>query len=75
MKDPPNGLARFVDGPQTTVVFNTISVPLGEDPKAKGQAVRVLPVIVLYGNSTEAGDGVHGGLGPQGRDPVGQAGL
>ena len=36
MKDPPKALQRFTAGPQTTVIFNTIGAPLGEDPKAKG---------------------------------------
>ena len=51
MKDPPEGFARFVGGMQDLVVFNTVSVPLGEDPKAKGPAVRVLPVTITYGNA------------------------
>ena len=50
MKSPPRALASLFDGPQATVIFNTVSMPLGEDPKAKGKAVSVLPVIILYGN-------------------------
>ena len=57
MKDPPYGLAQLLNGPQATIVFNTVSIPLGEDPKAKGQAVSVLPVIVLYGNAFEGNAG------------------
>jgi hypothetical protein len=53
-KDPPKGLERFIASRPNMTVFDTISVPLGEDPKAKESAVRVLPMIVTYGNSGQA---------------------
>jgi hypothetical protein len=50
MKDPPKSFARFGAGPQNTVVFDTISVSLGDDPQAKA-TVRLLPVMFAYGNA------------------------
>jgi hypothetical protein len=50
MQGPPNGLVRLFDGPQAAVIFNPVTIPLDENPKATGQAVHVLPVIVLYGS-------------------------
>jgi hypothetical protein len=51
MKTLPKNYARFVDGPQNAVIFDTVSVPLGEDPKAKGPTIRVLPVVMCYGKA------------------------
>ncbi len=57
MKDPPNGLTGLFNGPQATVIFNPVHIPLGEEPKAKGQAIRVLPVIILYGKTYDGNAG------------------
>ncbi len=57
IKDLPDGLARLLAGPQTTIVFNTVRIPLDEDPKAKGAVVSVLPMIVLYGKTYEGNAG------------------
>ena len=51
MKEPPPSLARFIGGIQSVVAFNTISVPMGDDPKAKEPMVRALPVALTYGNA------------------------
>jgi hypothetical protein len=49
MKSPPASLARFTGGQRTTVVFDTISVPVDADSKAQGQALSVLPISFSYG--------------------------
>jgi hypothetical protein len=51
MKDPPKSVGRYMYGPRNTVVFDTISVPLGEDAKANGQTVRVLPLVFSNGTA------------------------
>lgn len=57
MEDPPKGLARLFDGPQTTVIFNPVRMPLDNEPNAKGQAISLLPVIILYGKTYEGNAG------------------
>jgi hypothetical protein len=54
MKEPPKNLPRFIGSPPNAVFFDTINVPLGDDPKAKGQTVRVLPMMLSYGSGGRA---------------------
>jgi hypothetical protein len=51
MKDPPTLASRLTSGPRTSVVFDTINVPLGDDSKAKGQTVRMAPAMDFYETS------------------------
>jgi hypothetical protein len=52
MKEPPKNVPLYISGPENTVVFDTIRVPVSEGAKAKKREVIVLPVAISFGDRT-----------------------